>query len=83
MAKKGVKTPVNVEIVLFGKAVCGNCYHWDRIEEVNQRRDADVAGECLLNPPVVLDIDEEGMILQASPVKFFRSRCGQYQPQEH
>jgi hypothetical protein len=83
MAKKGGNSKQVEEITLFGRAVCGTCSHWERLSDARQPRDTDVVGECLKEPPIVIDLDDEGNPVQVNPMQFFRSRCGQHQPQEH
>lgn len=65
---------------LLAKRVCGTCHHWERFPDGKQRAGQDVHGECWLMPPVVLDVDENGDVLQASPLRRFRERCGQHSP---
>lgn len=63
-----------------GGRICGSCDLWERFPDSQQRAGKDVIGECVLNPPVVLDVDENGDILQALPLRYYRERCGQYRP---
>jgi hypothetical protein len=83
MAKKSGNPKSVEEICLFGKVVCGTCFHWDRLPDNAQLQDRDVVGECLLEPPIVIDLDEDGNNIQTVPLQFFRSRCSHHQPQEH
>lgn len=71
-------TPVDE---FLGRRVCGNCYHFERFPDAQQRPGHDISGECLWAPPKVLDVNEDGDVLQASPIRFFRNRCGQHFPQ--
>lgn len=82
MAKpKPAAKPTTAE--LLARRICGTCYHFERFRDVKQKPGDDISGECLLNPPTVIDLTEEGDVLQASPIKHFRSRCGQHKPMEH
>lgn len=65
----------------LGRQVCGNCHNWERLSDSAQTAGEDVCGECWLNPPTVLGINEEGETVQSSPLRYFRERCGQHQPQ--
>lgn len=81
MVKKAKRPPADPSTEVLGRRVCGNCYHFERFADSAQSAGADISGECQWKPPTVLGIDESGLVVQASPIRSFRNRCGQHQPQ--
>lgn len=68
---------------LLSRRTCGTCNCFERFQDVKQKPGEDVGGNCLLHPPKVIDVTEDGDVLQALPIMYFRNRCGQHRPQEH
>lgn len=78
-----VNTPDGADS-LHARPVCGNCRHWERYPDSAQAPGEDLIGDCCLNPPAVLDVTEDGLVLQARPVMFsLDRRCGAHAPQVH
>lgn len=88
MARAGKKAPVAPSLTdmasIYVRPVCGNCRHWERYPDTAQTPGEDLVGDCCLNPPTVLDVTEDGLVLQARPVVFGLDRCcGDHAPQVH
>lgn len=85
MAKKSeAKTQKSTVLTeLLARPTCGSCTHFERFPDPSQKPGKDITGECVLNPPTVIDRDEDGNVLQASPIKSARERCGQHRPTVH
>jgi len=81
MAAKPKPAAVKTTAELLARRQCGSCYHFERYPDESQTPGNDIVGECLLYPPRVIDVDETGATIQAVPIRFFRDRCGQHQPQ--
>lgn len=59
-------------------AVCGNCRHWKRLDDVDQMPAEDLLGECLRYPPIVFGLTGDDEVIQAIPVTEARFGCGEH-----
>lgn len=76
MAKKRTKED---ELSYLEQSRCGNCRHWDRLDDSAQLPSEDVLGECMRFPPTVVGLQEgTDEAIQILPVVEARHRCGEH-----
>lgn len=73
MAKK-------VKIDYLARPCCGNCRHWERLDDVDQLPAEDVLGACFRYPPTVIGRDESDATMQDLPITEAQHRCGEHSP---
>lgn len=62
----------------LARAVCGNCKHWQRLDDADQLPAEDVLGACLRYPPTVTGRDESDSTVQDVPIVEAQHRCGEH-----
>lgn len=68
------------KIDYLARPVCGNCRHWDRLDDADQMPAEDVLGECLRYPPTVTGLDDGGATMQDLPIVEAQHKCGEHSP---
>lgn len=74
MAKRKPKTLADY----LAQSVCGNCRHWQRLDDKDQMPAEDLLGECLRFPPTIYGENEDGQTLQGLPIVEARHKCGEH-----
>ena len=62
----------------LARPVCGNCRHWERLDDVDQMPAEDVLGVCMRYPPTITGRDENEASLQDLPIVEAQHRCGEH-----